>query len=198
MANETENVFQIIWNGILFRAGFLGIGQKCLICTVILGILLAGFYFAAFQDRWQVLEKKRKNLLLQQQLLSAYQTKSRMLEKVARQMELKTNHFLAAGRALPEKKQLAHFLKNIAGAGKDAHVHLISVQEKREADRGFYREVSWEMELTGTYGQLLDFLARVSQLDRIVTIETMAMERDKNTSLVRMICTAVTYQELSD
>lgn len=81
---------------------------------------------------------------------------------------------------LPEELSSSDLIKLLSTEAKAAGANLLKVSDrsggKAKSDQ-FYEEVKVEMELEGSYGQLLLFLSNLTRADKIVTMSNMSMKR---------------------
>lgn len=103
-------------------------------------------------------------------------------------------------QALPDKEEIPSLLAGISKAGKDAGLDFVLFAPKPEVPRDFYAEIAVDINVTGTYHQVVTFFDKVANLERIVNIRGIKMApvsggKDQSSSnLLSTTCQAVTYK----
>ena len=87
---------------------------------------------------------------------------------------------------LPTGKELPALLSRIDNLGKKSGLEISRFSPKKELRKGFYSEVPIRVSVQGTFFELMIFLNKVSNLDRIVTITSvnLSQPRYKNQKLL--------------
>ena len=79
---------------------------------------------------------------------------------------------------LPRRKELEKFITSISETARNAGLQLISFKKGDLASRDYYMEIPIEMEVNGTFRELIGFLRTISEKDqRIINIRNMAINR---------------------
>jgi type IV pilus assembly protein PilO len=102
---------------------------------------------------------------------------------------------------LPDQREIADLLSNVAASGRAAGLEITLFRQKPEVYRDFYAEVPVEMQMRGTYHDVVTFLDRVKRLDRIVNVGDIqlkkpAVEGDRVT--LEAACTTTTFRFLDE
>src|SRR5262249_22726395 len=78
---------------------------------------------------------------------------------------------------LPEERELAALLADVAASARAAGLELILLRPKAERLADDHAEVPLEMQVRGTFHATVVFLARVEQLGRLVRISGVRLQR---------------------
>jgi type IV pilus assembly protein PilO len=102
---------------------------------------------------------------------------------------------------LPEGREIADLLSNIASSARAVGLDLTLFRQKPEAYSEFYADVPVQMEMRGTYHELAAFMDRVKRLDRIVNVSDIQLRRPRvegDVVLLDASCTATTFRFLDE
>src|SRR5580693_7384089 len=150
--------------------------------AVILGgaIVSAALYFTVFKSQ------DEKNAAAQHSLeekirenneLESYRPKLKQIEQQL--AELKQQLEIEA-RIVPNEKQLDGFITMLDGEAQKAGVELRRYTAKPIAQKEYYTEMPFDIELDGPYYSMLNFFDRVGKLERIVNISGLLVSTTKN------------------
>ena len=92
------------------------------------------------------------------------------LESVKRDLEIKKAQ-------LPDKKEIPQLLTTISSLGKESGLNFLLFRPKPEVPKEFYAEIPVEIQVEGSYHEVASFFSRVGNLDRIVNITNVIMEK---------------------
>jgi type IV pilus assembly protein PilO len=145
-----------------------------------LGILIgvavlatAGLFFTVFKTQreanaaaQQRLEAKRK----ENAELEAYQPKLKEIEaqlvNLKQQLEIER-------RIVPDEKSVDTFMRMMDAEASKAGIEIRRYTAKPYAQKDFYTEVPFDLELDGPYYSMLNFFDRVGKLERIVNVSNL-------------------------
>jgi type IV pilus assembly protein PilO len=102
---------------------------------------------------------------------------------------------------LPEGREIADLLSNIAASARSAGLDLTLFRQKPENYSEFYADVPVQMEMRGTYHELAAFMDRVKRLDRIVNVSDIQLRQPRvegDVVLLTASCTATTFRFLDE
>lgn len=102
---------------------------------------------------------------------------------------------------LPEGREIADLLSNIAASARAVGLDLTLFRQKPETYSEFYADVPVQMEMRGTYHELAAFMDRVKRLDRIVNVSDIQLRRPRvegDVVLLDASCTATTFRFLDE
>ena len=102
---------------------------------------------------------------------------------------------------LPEGREIADLLSNIAASARAVGLDLTLFRQKPETYSEFYADVPVQMEMRGTYHELAAFMDRVKRLDRIVNVADIQLRMpriENDVVLLNASCTATTFRFLDE
>ena len=111
------------------------------------------------------------------------------LESVKRDLEIKKAQ-------LPDKKEIPQLLTTISSLGKESGLNFLLFRPKPEVPKEFYAEIPVEIKVEGSYHEVASFFSRVGNLDRIVNITNVIMEKPKDQGgkmILTTSCLATTF-----
>ena len=111
------------------------------------------------------------------------------LESVKRDLEIKKAQ-------LPDKKEIPQLLTTISSLGKESGLSFLLFRPKPEVPKEFYAEIPVEIKVEGGYHEVASFFSRVGNLDRIVNITNVIMEKPKDQGgkmILTTSCLATTF-----
>ena len=111
------------------------------------------------------------------------------LESVKRDLEIKRAQ-------LPDKKEIPQLLTTISSLGKESGLSFLLFRPKPEVPKEFYAEIPVEIKVEGGYHEVASFFSRVGNLDRIVNITNVIMEKPKDQGgkmILTTSCLATTF-----
>ncbi len=106
-----------------------------------------------------------------------------------------------AAARLPDQREIADLLSNVAASGRAAGLEITLFRQKPEVLHDFYAEVPVEMQMRGTYHDVVLFLDRVKRLDRIVNVTNIQLTKPQITGdrvMLDASCTATTFRFLDE
>jgi len=171
--------------------------QRALIVLLIMGLLVAGFYFLIFQGQ---MEEHDRLLSQRDSARITLQKNQKIANNLAvyraeyEKMQVKLDEALGE---LPLKKEIPTLLTNIGDLAKEKGLEILRFKPTGETIKGFYAEVPVSLKLTGSYHQAAAFFDAVSRMERIVNIQdlTMGGAKDvKGKTTLRVDCKAITFR----
>lgn len=167
---------------------------------VVLSLLfLTLMIFAAlldWRDQWDQLDtgKKEEETLRQSWLGKKQQAVN--LEAYRQQLKDIEQQFGALLKQLPNRSEVDALLTDInqAGLGRGLDFEFFRPGAQRVAD--FYAELPIQIKVTGSYHDIGAFASDVAQLSRIVTLNNISIQNDKNG--LSMEAVAKTFRYLDD
>src|ERR1700683_3791951 len=149
-------------------------------------IVTAGLFFTVFKTQ------SEKNTTAQHALedkvrenneLESYRPKLKQIEQQL--AELKQQLEIEA-RIVPNEKQLDGFITMLDGEAQKAGVELRRYTAKPLAQKEYYTEVPFDIELDGPYYSMLNFFDRVGKLERIVNVSGLLVGTTKNPTVAKV------------
>jgi type IV pilus assembly protein PilO len=152
---------------------------------VVLGaavLITAGLYYTVFKSQRDqntaaqaALDSKRK----ENAELEAYRPKlaemERQLASLKQQLEIER-------RIVPDEKEVDGFMRMLDAEASKAGIEIRRYTAQPTAQKEFYTEVPFEMELDGPYYSMLNFFDRVGKLERIVNVSSLLVSTTRKPS----------------
>jgi type IV pilus assembly protein PilO len=172
--------------------------------AVLAGLIIAIFvldYVYFLQPRSDQLAQMKEDLAKDQATLEQKRLKvNAKADEEKRIRDLQADVKRAEGR-LPEGREIADLLSNIAASARAVGLDLTLFRQKPETYSEFYADVPVQMEMRGTYHELAAFMDRVKRLDRIVNVSDIQLRRPRiegDVVLLDASCTATTFRFLDE
>jgi type IV pilus assembly protein PilO len=168
----------------------------------LLVLLLAGILVAAYFVDWQgQLETLDAGRAQETQLKDQYKDKKRQavnLDLYRQQLREIDSSFGALLKQLPNKSQMEALLVDInqAGLGRGLAFDLFRPAQQENV-KEFYAELPITLKIVGNYHDMGAFASDIGQLNRIVTLNDIALNVGKDGTLT-MDATAKTFRYLDD
>jgi type IV pilus assembly protein PilO len=154
-------------------------------------LVTAGLYYTVFKSvrdqntaAQQKLEAKQK----ENRELEAYRPK---LADIERQLASLKQQLDIERRIVPDEKEVDGFMRMMDAEASKAGIELRRYTAKPLAQKEFYTEVPFDMELDGPYYSMLNFFDRVGKLERIVNVSGLLVASTRKPADAR---TKKTYQ----
>ncbi len=139
--------------------------------VVILGLYLYFIWLPLHEEVQQV----RASIETQQQMLEKNRRLAANLPRKQAEYAQLEKQLHVALKMLPSKSQIPDLLEGVSRAGKDSGLVFTVFRPGEEKPREYVAEVPVEVEITGTYRQLITFLRRVGEMPRIVDIKNLTL-----------------------
>jgi len=171
---------------------------KLSVLFILLLLLVLGGYWFDWKDQLDTLAAERQK---------ETDLRARFLDKKAQAINLDAyrkqladieQSFGAMLKQLPNKSEMEALLTDInqAGLGRGLQFELFRPAPQETASE-FYAELPITIKVTGAYHDIGAFASDVSQLSRIVTLNDIGLQIDKDRGLI-LDATAKTYRYLDD
>jgi type IV pilus assembly protein PilO len=136
-------------------------------------LITAGLYFTMFKTQRDqntaaqaALDTKRK----ENAELESYRPK---LAEIERQLGSLKQQLDIERRIVPDEKEVDGFMRMLDAEASKAGIEIRRYTSQPVAQKEFYSEVPFEMELDGPYYSMLGFFDRVGKLERIVNVSSL-------------------------
>lgn len=146
---------------------------------VLLGIsllIIALGYWLIIQDSFA----KYDRLKAQEKILKAdFENKQHQVFNLAEyrlQLQIMTENFASMLKQLPAKNEMPGLLEEISKTGVASGLKFELFAPQSEVTHDFYVELPIKISVVGNYFQLAEFLSRVAEMNRIVTLHEFSIE----------------------
>ena len=175
------------------QAGNWPIGVKFVCYLLVFMVAVgAGIHFI-ITEKHQELERE---VAREVDLRTEFNTKSLRvsnLDALRRQMADVEERFSEILKQLPTEKEVPGLLEDISDIGRQAGLQIESIALQTERRDQFYIELPINIEVTGTYHQMGEFVSGVAAIERIVTLHDYIIRNNTDDSLT-MTINAKTYR----
>jgi len=171
--------------------------RAIIIAIVVIGILVAGYYFDT-KDQIMILNKAERKEVDLKKKFENKQQKAANLEAYKAQLEEMQYAFGAMLKQLPSKTEIPSLLIDISETGLSSGLKIDLFEPKAEQKKGFYAEKPINLDVNGAYEELAQFASGVAALPRIVTLHEIAIKPSKDGKKLNMTAVAKTYRYLED
>jgi type IV pilus assembly protein PilO len=170
---------------------------KALALLVLFVAILAGGYVLDIQGQLEALDAGVNQETKLKEEYKGKKQQSINLDLYRQQLREIDSSFGALLKQLPNKSQMDALLVDInqAGLGRGLQFDLFK-PASQETTRDFYAELPIQLKVGGTYHDMGQFAADISQLPRIVTLNDIALTVAKDG--ISMDATAKTFRYLDD
>ena len=176
------------------------VGKTFMAAIVFIAVVGLGMYLFIGDQSDSLVKIERQEIDLKKEF-EKKQAKAVNLEAYKRQMQTIKDSFQTLLQQLPKADQMAELLDEISYSATGAGCELTSATFQAEKEAEFYSEKPIQIQVSGGYHQIADFISRVSRSPRIVTLHdfTMAIGDGEVTSspgekLLTMTIMAKTYR----
>jgi type IV pilus assembly protein PilO len=164
---------------------------------LLLALVFAGYWFDWSSQLDELAASRQKETELRDTFLKK-KAQAVNLEAYRKQLEDIEQAFGAMLKQLPNKSEMEALLTDInqAGLGRGLQFELFRPAQAENMSE-FYAELPITIKVTGAYHDIGAFASDVSQLSRIVTLNDIQLQADKEGGLL-LDATAKTYRYLDD
>lgn len=180
----------------------LGKTQRMLIAAISFIVPVGLFFWLSYMPSTEEIKALQGDFAkLETELVDA-KRRAAELKKYQEEMKKVEERFNLAKRALPESKEIASLLTNIAGSGRDVGLEFLLFEPKPEVSAEFYAEIPVAIQVIGKYFDTMNFFEKVSKLTRIINIKDIKIEEfkeaqkkdSKEENKLKFSCMAITYK----
>lgn len=171
----------------------LPIWQKLLGLLFLLVVLSAAYFvwdWAPVQDE---IGQAQVQVEQQQRILKKNQRLAQNLPKKRAEYEKLKKQLAIALELLPKKSQIPDLLESVTRAGTDSGLEFKTFKPRGESVKQLYAEVPVDIVVMGTFRQLLTFLKRVGEMQRIVAVKNLSIRSGKK-DVLQIKGNVVTYR----
>ena len=153
------------------RAGVL------FVAAVMIGAAYYYVYFNPLYQANQELQTKIKDKKEENDRLRSFEPK---LAEVNRNMAILQQQLEIQKKIVPDDKDADQFIKLLHDTAATSGIEIRRYTAMPVANKEFYSEVPFAIDIDGPYYSVLNFFQRVAELERIVNVSNMQMANTKN------------------
>lgn len=167
-------------------------------------VVIAAFYFLLISGTIAETDVVREELLKAQKDVQVKEALERRLPEFEKKIAELDGQLAMIRRQLPEKKEIPDLLDQISNLGAQSGLQFQLFKPLPEAEKDFYAEVPVDLNIMGSFHNVVDFFDKVARMPRIVTITNIDIGKSGNKmrgartkgTLVEARCKAVTFRFL--
>lgn len=167
-----------------------------LLVVLFLAIVVGGWWLD-WSDQLAQLDSKHEEEVRLKQEWKEKKEQAVNLPEYKRQLTEIDRQFGALLKQLPNRSEMESLLADINQAGLGRGLQFELFKPGSEVMKDFYAELPIAVRVIGNYHDLGEFVSDVAQMPRIVTLNDIAIETQKDGAL-KFDATAVTYRYLDD
>ncbi|RZM83540.1 type 4a pilus biogenesis protein PilO [Pseudoalteromonas rubra] len=194
MKFDLKSLQEIDWNEIeLDNIGEWPMPVKAICCAVVVVIMLVIGYSMLVSASVDSFERAVKQ---EEDLRTSYRIKygrANNLELYRQQMQDMEAQFSQLLRKLPTSNETPGLLDDLTYVGTSSGLTFLKIGWMPEVKKEFYTELPINLEVVGTYHEFGEFVSKVAQLPRIVSLHDFRIEGAGNNQLVFSVV-AKTYR----
>lgn len=192
MANIDVNIDKILKLPRIQRIGILA-G----VAVVIIGL----YWFLIYRGQAKELDDRNAVLTKKQQELNEQRVVLNDLPRFRKETEEMKAKRQVALKQLPNKKEIDKLLKDISYHAVQSGLEVLLFKPQREIKKNFYAEIPVDIKLSGTYHDQAIFFEKIANLQRIVNISDIVMDKPKEVdgrNILQVSCKAKTYKFIEE
>jgi len=171
----------------------LPLWQKLLGLLLVVVILLGAYFALGWTPVQDEIELEKAAVEQQQLQLKRNQHLAQNLPKKRAEYEKLKTQLAIALELLPKKSQIPDLLESVTRAGTNSGLEFTVFKPRGESVKQIYAEVPVDIVVIGTFRQLLTFLKRVGEMQRIVAVKNLTIGSGKG-DLLNVKGNVMTYR----
>ena len=162
---------------LLARAGIL------FIAALMIGAAYYYVYFNPLYQANQQLNTRIHDKVAENNMLRTYEPK---LAELTRSMAILQQQMEIQKKIVPDDKDADQFIKLLHDTAATSGVYIRRYTALQVANKDFYTEVPFSIDIDGDYYAVVNFFRRVSELERIVNVSNMQMGNTKSSNAAKV------------
>jgi type IV pilus assembly protein PilO len=175
--------------------------QKLGILVGLIILISAAFYSLLYSPQADEIAKLNESIEAAQTERSIKQKRAANLPKLQKELGELDVRLKEAIAQLPSKKEIADLLSSIATKAQESGLDINLFRPRPENYKDFYAEIPVEINIKGTFHNVIMFFDAVGRLTRLVNIENVGFKNPKVTGdqmVLEFTTTAITYRFLEE
>ena len=176
-------------------------GQKLGILVGLIILISVSFYSFLYSPQADEIAKLNESIEAAQNEKSIKQKRAANLPKLQQELGELDVRLKEAIAQLPSKKEIADLLSNIATKAQESGLDINLFRPRPENYKDFYAEIPVEINIKGTFHNVIMFFDAVGRLTRLVNIDNVGFKNPKVTGdqmVLEFTTTAITYRFLEE
>lgn len=175
--------------------------QKLGILVGLIILITAAFYSLLYSPQADEIAKLNESIEAAQTERSIKQKRAANLPKLQKELGELDVRLKEAIAQLPSKKEIADLLSSIATKAQESGLDINLFRPRPENYKDFYAEIPVEINIKGTFHNVIMFFDAVGRLTRLVNIDNVGFKNPKVTGdqmVLEFTTTAITYRFLEE
>lgn len=164
-------------NEFIDKFNSIALSQKILLLLILMVAIGLGFWTLAYSPMDEELTKSSAEIVRLQQEKVRLEQVHRNRSQVMERLEDLQRQLSIARDKLPATSEIPSLLQRIYNQGKTAGLEINKFKRNSDVERDHFIEIPVEMELVGTYDELVNFFFYVGRMTRIVDISDVTLTR---------------------
>lgn len=177
--------------------GMWPVAPRIAVFAGLLVATLAAIWWFDWREQALTLEQRRAEEVTLREEWVSKKKQAVNLEEHKRQLSEIDRQFGALLKQLPNRAEMDSLLADINQAGLGRGLQFDLFKPGADVVKDFYAEMPIDIKVLGAYHDLGEFASDVAQMPRIVTLNNVALEADKDGRL-KLDAKAVTYRYLDE
>ena len=175
--------------------------QKLGILVGLIILISAAFYSFLYSPQADEIAKLNESIEAAQNEKSTKQKRAANLPKLQKELGDLDVRLKEAIAQLPSKKEIADLLSSIATKAQESGLDIDLFRPRPENYKDFYAEIPVEMNIRGTFHNVIMFFDAIGRLTRLVNIDNVGFKNPKvsgDRMVLEFTTTAITYRFLEE
>ena len=175
--------------------------QKLGILVGLIILISAAFYSFLYSPQADEIAKLNESIEAAQNEKSIKQKRAANLPKLQKELGDLDIRLKEAIAQLPSKKEIADLLSSIATKAQESGLDIDLFRPRPENYKDFYAEIPVEMNIRGTFHNVIMFFDAIGRLTRLVNIDNVGFKNPKvsgDRMVLEFTTTAITYRFLEE
>jgi type IV pilus assembly protein PilO len=168
------------------KLGEMSLGARLLTVVVVVVIVGVAYYYIWYNPANQAnqqLASKIKDKKAENDRLRDFEPK---LAQLNRDMAILEQQIEREKKVVPDDKDADQFIRLLHDTAATAGIEIRRYTAMPTGNHEFYTDVPFAIDIDGPYYSVLNFFQRVSELERIVTIDNLQVASAKNASAAKV------------
>jgi type IV pilus assembly protein PilO len=176
-------------------------GQKLGILVGLIILLSAAFYSFVYTPQADEVAKLNESIEAARNEKSIKQKRAANLPKLQQELAELDLRLKEAIAQLPSKKEIADLLSSVAAKAQESGLDINLFRPKPESYKDFYAEIPVDINIKGTFHNVIMFFDAIGRLTRLINIDNVGFKNPKVTGeqmVLEFTTTATTYRFLEE
>jgi type IV pilus assembly protein PilO len=168
------------------KLGEMSLGARLLTVLVVVAIVGVAYYYIWYNpanQANQLLASRIKEKKAENDRLRDFEPK---LAQLNRDMAILEQQIEREKKVVPDDKDADQFIRLLHDTAATAGIEIRRYTAMPTGNHEFYSDVPFAIDIDGPYYSVLNFFQRVSELERIVTIDNLQVAGAKNPSAAKV------------